>query len=105
MQDVAGRLANRVQLTTDGLKAYLDAAEGAFRADIDYAQLIKLYGDAPGPAGRYSPAECTGIRKTRVEGQARQGSRQHQLRRAAEPHHADVHAPVHAPHQCVQQEG
>ena len=68
MQDVAGRLANRVQLTTDGLKAYLDAVEGAFGADIDYAQLIKLYGDAPGPAGRYSPAECTGIRKTRVEG-------------------------------------
>ena len=68
MQDVAGRLASRVQLTTDGLKAYLDAVEGAFGADIDYAQLIKFYGDAPGPAGRYSPAECTGIRKTRVEG-------------------------------------
>ena len=68
MQDVAGRLSNRVQLTTDGHKAYLDAVEGAFGADIDYAQLIKLFGDAPGPARRYSPAECTGIRKTRVEG-------------------------------------
>lgn len=68
MQDVAGRLATRVQLTTDGLKAYLEAVEGAFGADIDYAQLIKLYGDAPGPAGRYSPADCTGIRKVRVEG-------------------------------------
>ncbi len=68
MQDVAGRLANRVQLTTDGLKAYLEAVDGAFGADIDYAQLIKLYGDAPGPAGRYSPAECTGIKKTHVEG-------------------------------------
>ena len=65
MQDVAGRLANRVQLTTDGLKAYLDAVEGAFGADIDY---VKLYGDAPGPAGRYSPAECTGAIKTRIEG-------------------------------------
>jgi IS1 family transposase len=68
MQDVAARLANRVQLTTDGLKAYLDAVEGAFGADIDYAQLVKLYGDTPGPKGRYSPAECTGIRKERVEG-------------------------------------
>ena len=68
MQDVASRLANRVQLTTDGLKAYLDAVEDAFGGDIDYAQLIKLYGDAPGPAGRYSPAECTGIKKTRIEG-------------------------------------
>jgi IS1 family transposase len=68
MQDVAGRLANRVQLTTDGLKAYLGAVEGAFGADIDYAQLIKLYGEHPGPAGRYSPAACTGIIKNRVEG-------------------------------------
>jgi IS1 family transposase len=68
MQDVAGRLANRVQLTTDGHKAYLTAVEGAFGADVDYAQLIKLYGDTPGPAGRYSPAQCTGIIKHRVEG-------------------------------------
>jgi IS1 family transposase len=68
MQDVAGRLANRVQLTTDGHRAYLDAVEGAFGAGVDYAQLIKLYGDTPTPAGRYSPAECTGIKKTRIEG-------------------------------------
>ncbi len=68
MQDVAGRLTNRVQLTTDGHKAYLDAVDGASGADVDYAQLVKLYGDAPGPAGRYSPAESTGIKKTRFEG-------------------------------------
>ncbi len=68
MQDVADRLATRVQVTTDGLKAYLEAVEGAFGADVDYAQLVKLYGNAPGPAGRYSPGECVGIRKTRVEG-------------------------------------
>ncbi len=68
MQDVAGRLATRVQLTTDGLKVYLDAVEGAFGADVDYAMLIKLYGDTPSPKGRYSPAECTGAIKTRVEG-------------------------------------
>ena len=69
MQDVAGRLANRVQLTTDGLKAYLSAVEGAFGADVDYAQLVKLYGEVPeGAQGRYSPAECTGTKKTRIEG-------------------------------------
>jgi IS1 family transposase len=69
MDDVASRLANRVQLTTDGHKAYLEAVEGAFGADVDYAMLIKLYGAAPeGPQRRYSPAECIGARKTRIEG-------------------------------------
>ena len=69
MDDVAKRLANRVQMTTDGHKAYLEAVEGAFGCDIDYAQLVKMYGNAPeSMKGRYSPAECTGIRKTRIEG-------------------------------------
>ena len=68
MQDVASRLTTRVQMTTDGLKSYLEAVEGAFGADIDYAQLIKLYGESAGAPGRYSPAECTGIKKIRVEG-------------------------------------
>lgn len=68
MQDVAERLANRVQLTTDGHKAYLDAVEGAFGAEVDYAMLVKLYGNVPNGAGRYSPAECVGAIKTRVEG-------------------------------------
>lgn len=69
MDDVRSRLANRVQLTTDGHKAYLEAVEGAFGADVDYAQLIKIYGAAPeGAKGRYSPADCTGIKKRVVEG-------------------------------------
>jgi IS1 family transposase len=69
MDDLCSRLANRVQLTSDGHKAYLDAVEGAFGGDIDYAMLIKLFGPAPDSSkGRYSPAECTGIRKTRIEG-------------------------------------
>ncbi|MGF1623285.1 MAG: IS1 family transposase, partial [Alphaproteobacteria bacterium] len=69
MDDVAARLATRVQLTTDGHSAYLQAVEGAFGADVDYAQLIKLYGTAPEAAkGRYSPAECVGARKQPVEG-------------------------------------
>ncbi|NLZ43209.1 MAG: DDE-type integrase/transposase/recombinase [Comamonadaceae bacterium] len=69
MEDVAARLANRVQLTSDGHKAYLEAVEGAFGADVDYAMLVKLYGAAPEAAkGRYSPADCTGIIKKTIEG-------------------------------------
>lgn len=70
MEDLATRLAGRVQLTSDGHRAYLEAVEGAFGADIDFAQLVKLYGEAPGAgdARRYSPAECVGSRKTPVTG-------------------------------------
>jgi IS1 family transposase len=70
MDDLAKRLANRVQLTTDGHKAYLEAVEGAFGADVDYAMLVKLYGEEPGrsPERKYSPSVCTGARKRRVEG-------------------------------------
>src|SRR5215831_12453441 len=65
MDDLRSRLANRVQLTSDGHRAYLEAVEGAFGGDIDYAQLVKIYGAAPESAkGRYSPAECTGAVKT-----------------------------------------
>lgn len=71
MDDLSRRLSNRVQLTTDGHKAYLEAVEGVFGADIDYAMLVKLYGE---PAGRktaerrYSPAECIGARKEWISG-------------------------------------
>jgi len=69
MDDVRSRLANRVQLTTDGHRAYLNAVEEAFGSEVDYAQLVKLHGAAPDSfKGRYSPAECTGIIKTRIEG-------------------------------------
>jgi IS1 family transposase len=68
MLDVADRLDNRVQMTTDGLKAYLEAVEGAFGADIDYAQLVKVYGTAPDAEKRYSPPECIGANKRRLEG-------------------------------------
>ena len=68
MDDLAARLANRVQLTTDGHKAYLEAVEGAFGADVDYALLVKLYGEAPEAQKRYSPAECIGARKEAITG-------------------------------------
>jgi IS1 family transposase len=69
MDDLRDRLANRVQLTSDGHRAYLEAVEGAFGGDVDYAQLVKLYGAVSESAkGRYSPAECIGARKERIEG-------------------------------------
>jgi IS1 family transposase len=68
VDDLASRLANRVQLTSDGHRAYLEADEGAFGADIDYAQLVKIYGAPPEGEKRYSPAECIGARKVPIEG-------------------------------------
>ncbi|MGZ8212930.1 MAG: IS1 family transposase [Methylosarcina sp.] len=71
IQDLANRLTRRIQLTTDGHKAYLQAVEDAFEADIDFAQLIKLYGNTAQTkedSRRYSPADCTGIEKRRIEG-------------------------------------
>ena len=69
MHDLAGRLANRVQLTTDGHKPYLTAVEDAFGSDIDFAQLIKIYGtEQQQGEHRYSPAQCMGARKTVISG-------------------------------------
>ena len=66
--DLAGRLASRVQLTSDGHKSYLEAVEGAFGADIDYAMLVKVYGQSADAEKRYSPAECIGCHKTKITG-------------------------------------
>src|SRR3954453_23144999 len=60
--DLSKRLANRVQVTSEGHRAYLDAIEAGFGADVDYAQLIKVYGEAPHPTGRYSPAQIQGTK-------------------------------------------
>lgn len=67
MADLASRLKHRVMLTTDGLKAYLEAVESAFGADIDFAQLIKIYGKSQDEV-RYSPAECIGCETNIVSG-------------------------------------
>ena len=106
MDDLRDRLANRVQLTTDGHKAYLEAVEGAFGADVDYAMLVKIYGaDAGGRQGPLQPRRMhRRSSKERDRGQPGSGARQHVLRRAAEPHDADAHAPLHAADQCVLKE-
>lgn len=61
--DLAGRLKNRVQITTDGLKAYVQAMEDGFGGEVDHAVLIKVYGDEARDEARYSPPECVGCKK------------------------------------------
>jgi IS1 family transposase len=69
LQDVQSRLANPIQLTSDGHKMYLTAVPDAFAFDhIDYAQLVKIYGNDPESEKRYSPAQCQGIQKHAILG-------------------------------------
>ena len=72
IRDLADRLASRAQLTTDGRKVYLEAVEGAFGSNIDYAMLVKMYEGDSGKAApaerRYSPAVCTGSREQMITG-------------------------------------
>jgi IS1 family transposase len=69
IQDLYERLADRVQLTSDGHRAYVEGVEGAFGEDVDFAQLVKIYrGGSGSPGGRYSPAGCIGAKKTPVTG-------------------------------------
>jgi IS1 family transposase len=68
MSDLAGRLANRIQLTTDGHHAYLSAVDAAFDRAIDYAMLVKHYGIASDAERRYSPAICLGAERTVIPG-------------------------------------
>jgi IS1 family transposase len=68
MHDLKDRLVNRVQLTTDGHKAYLSAVEDAFGSGIDYAMLVKMYGNPTGVEHHYSPPVCTGATTLRVSG-------------------------------------
>jgi IS1 family transposase len=70
MNDLSARLKNRVQLTTDGNKAYLNAVENSFGSEIDYAMLVKLFGNAPEHPDntKYSPGVCTGSRVAKIKG-------------------------------------
>lgn len=70
IDDLASRINNRIQLTTDGHKAYLEAVEGAFASKIDYAMLIKIYGNSLELKNehRYSPADCTGFKTSVISG-------------------------------------
>lgn len=67
MDDLASRMANRVQLTTDGHSVYLQAVEGAFGCEVDYAVLIKMY-ESNQEETRYSPAQCISQEKRPIQG-------------------------------------
>jgi IS1 family transposase len=67
MEDVASRIDSRIQIATDGHRAYAEAVEGAFGVDVDYATLIKLYGNDSFDT-RHSPGECIGIRTAVLQG-------------------------------------
>ncbi len=95
MKDLESRLKNRVQLTTDGLRAYLTAVEDAFAGDIDYAMLVKFYGEDHNRRTKgYSPAECTGADKIPFQ-ESRSEEYFHQLCRTSKPYYANVHAEIH----------
>jgi IS1 family transposase len=68
VEDLAGRLADRVQLTSDGLQAYIGAVARAFHGQVDYAQLVKVYRNTTDGEKRYSPADCVGCERTRISG-------------------------------------
>jgi len=105
IDNLAVRLANRVQLTSDGHKAYLDAVEGAFGADIDYAMLNKIYGASPESAkGRYGPAECIGVTKAADRRKARSQARLDVLCRAQQPNSEDAQSALHSPDERLLEE-
>lgn len=68
VRDLASRLTNRVQITSDGLRVYLNAVEAAFAGEVDYAMLIKVYGRPLGEEARYSPPECIGCEQLIISG-------------------------------------
>jgi len=99
MHDLAGRLNNRIQLTTDGHRVYADAVESAFGSAIDYAMLVKVYGDdGREREARYSPSEYVSCRTADAR-QSEEARHLYQLCGAAEPDHADADVPFHAAHE------
>jgi IS1 family transposase len=68
LADVASRMKNRVQISTDGLREYVDAIEGAFGGNVDYAQIVKIYGHEHVDERRYTPPEVIGTEKTVIVG-------------------------------------
>ena len=103
--DLKARLANHVQLTSDGLKLYVDAVEDVFGADVDYAQLVKLYGASGENETRYSPAKCIGCLSKAVTGNPDPKHVSHVLRGARQSHDADAHASVHTADERILKEG
>ena len=99
--DLAHRLANRVQITTDGHRAYLEAMDAAFGEDVDYAMLVKIYGQTSEGQKRYSPGSDQRHKQNLLHWQPGHEASQHELCRAPEPFHAYGNAPLHTAHQWL----
>ena len=104
VSDLADRLATHIQLTSDGNRLYLDAVEDAFGGDIDYSQLIKLYGSAQETDTRYSPATCHGVIEKRITGDPDPKHVSTSYVERSESHHADEYATVHATNERLLEE-
>jgi hypothetical protein len=68
IDDLASRMTNRIQLSSDGLRLYVEAVEASFGGNVDYAQIVKTYEAEPLGPGRYSPPKVTAVEKTRIAG-------------------------------------
>ena len=104
LADLGPRLRNRVQITTDGHRPYIEAIEAQFGQDVDYAMLIKYYGIDPNE-GRFSPPKVLDEEVRIISGNPDPDLHRHELRRAQQPKHADGHASFHPPDQRLLQEG
>jgi hypothetical protein len=94
-----------VQLTTDGHKVYVDAVEDAFGADVDYAMLTKVYGRPQENETRYSPAKILSSTTELIKGNPNPKFISTSYVERPEPDDENGHPPLHAPDECVQQEG
>jgi hypothetical protein len=104
MKDVASRLSNRVQLTTDGFHCYLEPVDAAFPHGIDYAMLVKLYGTDPMAEKRYSPSICLSAESKDCSRRSGSQAYQYQLRRTPEPQHAHGNPSIHAVNERILEE-
>jgi hypothetical protein len=102
LSDLRGRLASRMQLSTDGHQMYLSATADTFGPDQDYAMVVKEFRSQPKPeSAKYSPSRCKSVTIKKVSGSRDPRPHLHALRGAAEPHHPDEHEAVHPPDECV----
>jgi IS1 family transposase len=102
IQDIASRMANRIQLTSDGLKVYLEAVEDVFGCDVDFAQLQKIYGTSQEAEHRYSPAKCIGVKGKTIYWQARSKAHLHKLYRTTESFCTYDHEALHKANKRLQ---
>jgi hypothetical protein len=101
MKDLADRLKNRVQLTTDGHRIYLEAVEDVFGSEIDFSQLVKIYGKSEESEARYSPAKCIGTEKIKINGNPKDENVSYKLYRDPKPNNANEYETIYKAYKCL----